>query len=376
VSAVQGGLTIPSAGELALSGLREECAALDAAVAAERCSGYLRITFVVMGVLKKWRGSRSLHGVSAEPALDWLRTALLEHNSVRRRFMLPAGAAAVILCALAVYTGWYVVSNGGVGYDAHAYWLAGRSAHPYQASPGQFDAFLYSPVFALLMRPLAMLPWLWFVTVWIVAESCALWWLVSALRWQWQVLWLLLCIPELCMGNIYGFLGVAAVVGIRWPEAWAFPILTKVTPGGVGILWFAVRGEWKKVARAGTATLVLSAVSFAVTPSMWKEWLAFLLKHGGENGARVPVFLGIAGVLTVVAARTDRAWLLTVAMMIAVPTFTGKNKDLAMLVAAPRLQQEHSRERLHRERELATVPRVPSSGGRVAEGTRQQASGD
>jgi glycosyl transferase family 87 len=248
----------------------------------------------------------------------------------------------VVLCGLALFTLWYIISVGGIGYDAHAYWLAGRSAHPYQGAPGQYNAFLYSPVFVLLMRPLALMSWPWFMTVWLVAETGAFAWLVAPLRWRWRVPLLLVCIPEVAMGNIYGFLGVAAVAGMRRPEAWAFPLLTKVTPGGVGLLWFAARGEWSKVRRAVTFTLGLSAVSFVIAPGLWSEWVAFMVDHGGENGARVPVLLGVAALLTVVAARTNQGWLLAVAMMVAVPTFTGKNKDLAMLVAGPRLQRELS----------------------------------
>jgi Glycosyltransferase family 87 len=269
-------------------------------------------------------------------------------RAARIWFLLPAGAAVMVVCGLAVFTLWYIMSKGGVGYDAHAYWLAGRSAHPYQGAPGQYNAFLYSPVFVLLMRPLALMSWPWFVTVWLVAETSALAWLVAPLRWRWRIPLLVLAMPEVAMGNIYGFLGVAAVAGLRRPEAWAFPLLTKVTPGGVGLLWFAARGEWSKVARAATFTCALSALSFVITPGLWREWVSFLIDHGGDTGARVPLLLCVAGILTVVAARSNQRWLLSVAMMIAVPTFTGKNKDLAMLVAAPRLQ---------RDSPLATTPK-------------------
>ena len=34
--------------------------------------------------------------------------------------------------------------------------------------------------------------------------------------------------PALLIGNIEAFLAVAAVIGLRHPSAWAFPLLTKV----------------------------------------------------------------------------------------------------------------------------------------------------
>jgi hypothetical protein len=285
-------------------------------------------------------------------------------TSVRRIFLVPAGLALVVLCGLALYTLWYIVSVGGLGYDAHAYWLAGRSAHPYQAAPGQYDAFLYSPVFALLMRPLALLPWSWFFAMWFLAESCAFLWLLAPLPWKWQIPCLIVCLPEIAMGNIYGFLGVAAVAGMRRPETWAFAFLTKVTPGGIGLVWFAARGEWRKVARCTIATLTLSAMSFAVTPGLWKEWFTFLLRHGGDNGFLPFMLLATAAIITAIAARTDQAWLLPLAMMIAVPTFEGNNKDLAMLVSAARLRESLAGKGIDSIRQES-----PPSGRAVPRGT-------
>jgi len=243
----------------------------------------------------------------------------------------------MIACGLAVVTAWFALQHWGLGYDSHAYWLAGRSADPYHEAPGDYDAFLYSPVFALLMRPLAMLPWAWFVGVWTVAETCAFVWLILPMNWKWQIPLLVVCLPEIIIGNIYGFMGLAVVLGMRRPEAWAFPLLTKIGPGVMGLLWFAARGEWQKVVRAVAATFLLAAVSFVLTPGLWTDWIRFLLSHSGDNGARVPALFALGAVVTVFGARTGRAWLLPVAMLLAVPTFYGSNKDWSLLVATPRL---------------------------------------
>jgi len=48
--------------------------------------------------------------------------------------------------------------------------------------------------------------------------------------------------------------------------------LTKVTPG-VGLVWFAVRREWRSLAIAATATAVVVAVSAAVAPGAWAGWI-------------------------------------------------------------------------------------------------------
>jgi hypothetical protein len=261
------------------------------------------------------------------------------HRTPRLRFLLPV---VLIGCGLALMTGWYALHNWGLGYDAHAYWVAGRSANPYHEAPGRFDAFLYSPVFALLMRPLAALPWAWFIGVWTVAETCAFLWLIHPVKWQWQIPLLVLCATEITIGNIYGFMGIAAVLGMRRPEAWAFPLLTKIGPGVMGLLWFAACGEWHKVARAMGATAVLSTVSFAITPRMWMDWITFLLSHSGDNGVRVPILFAVGAIATVFGARTGRVWLLPIAMLLAVPTFYGSNKDWALLVSTPRLMRQQA----------------------------------
>ena len=60
------------------------------------------------------------------------------------------------------------------------------------------------------------------------------------------------------------------------PALWAFPLLTKVTPG-VGLVWFAVRREWRTLAAVLAITAVAVGASVAIAPVAWSEWLSFLL---------------------------------------------------------------------------------------------------
>ena len=71
-----------------------------------------------------------------------------------RDLLLPAlaWAAGGVVAVMTVL----LYAHHGIGYDARAYWRAGRVDDPYTLStPGYADAFLYSPVFAQAMRPLA-----------------------------------------------------------------------------------------------------------------------------------------------------------------------------------------------------------------------------
>ena len=49
--------------------------------------------------------------------------------------------------------------------------------------------------------------------------------------------------------------------------------LTKVTPG-IGMLWFAVRREWRHFAIAAGATLAIAVASRLVAPDLWQQYFA------------------------------------------------------------------------------------------------------
>ncbi|RLV50621.1 DUF2029 domain-containing protein [Nocardioides mangrovicus] len=227
----------------------------------------------------------------------------------------------------------------GLGYDTHAYWLAGRSAHPYaHAVPGDRDAFLYSPAFALAMRPLAVVPFGVFYGAWLALEAAALCWLTWPLPVRWRVPVLLMCVPELIFGNVYGFLGVAAALGVRRAGFWAFPALTKVSSGAAGFVWFLVRRDRAALLWASAWTAGLAVLSAVLAPGLWHSYVDFLL-HGQDDEPwwlRLLRFaLGLA--VAVWGARTRRAWTVPVAMLLLAPHLGLKLKDVAMLAAIPRV---------------------------------------
>jgi len=223
--------------------------------------------------------------------------------------------------------------------SAHAYWNVWRVG-PYVLPPGSPDAFNYSPAFAQLIRPLTMLPWPVFLAVWSVLLAAALLWLLWALPPRWR--WLVLCYvvpPALLIGNIEPFVAVAAVVGLRHSAAWALPLLTKVTPG-LGPVWFGARREWRSAAVALLATAAIVAVSFAIAPQLWTDWVDFLTstptpptqQHYPPLWVRLPLAL----VMVVWGARRDRPWMLAAAMVLAMPLWS--SGVLLVLAAVPRLQ--------------------------------------
>ena len=203
------------------------------------------------------------------------RTATL--NSTRlpaswARFARPARDGAFIAGII-----FAVMIGAGLlpfAVDAHAYWAA-DPLDPYSdAALSDFDAYFYSPAFTQAIWPLHSLPWPIFAGLWTAAIVLAFTWLSDL--WLGLVMLLPPVFIEVAMGNIHGFIAVAIVLGFRWPATWAFVLLTKVTPG-VGLLWFVVRREWRSLAIALGATAGIVAVSYAIAPGLWREWIDVLV---------------------------------------------------------------------------------------------------
>jgi hypothetical protein len=236
----------------------------------------------------------------------------------------------------------------GPGHDARAYWTVPLD-HPYEpGSVGHESAYLYSPAFLVALSPLRALPWPIFLGLWTAIILAVLYWLARPLLFLPLVL---LCLPELWGGNITILLAAAIVVGLSRPAAWAFPLLTKVTPG-LGLLWHGVRREWSALLVAAAATLVIIAAAALVTPDLWADWLAMLRSSTGSStvpgSVPIPLILRLplAVAVIVYAARTGRAWLLPVGILLAMPVVWWGS--LAILTATVALRRGEIEARLDR----------------------------
>ncbi len=230
------------------------------------------------------------------------------------------------------------------GFDAHAYWnvdLANLYGHSLGNTSG-LDAFRYTPVAGQVSSLFNVVPWELFFGLYFVAMIAALVWMTGR---TWLILLAFPPIPlELYHGNIHLFMAVAIIVGFRHPAAWAFIVLTKVSPG-VGALWFAFRREWRAFAIAMVSTAALAGISLVVAPDLWRQYVATMVDNlaydpGHPYPVPVPLAIRLAVAVALVAwgARTDRRWIVPVAATISLPIiwFHG----LAMLVAAIPLWRE------------------------------------
>ncbi|TMD30947.1 MAG: DUF2029 domain-containing protein [Chloroflexi bacterium] len=223
----------------------------------------------------------------------------------------------------------------GTGQDARSYW-APSLADPYaNANWTTPSAYPYSPIFLQVLQPIRLLPWEGFIAVWTAILLAALAFLTGP---RLLAVGIIFAAMELAGGNIELLLAAAIVVGFRYPSAWAFVLLTKVTPG-VGLLWFAVRREWRALGIALGTTAAVVAISAVVAPDAWLRWPGVLAGIAGRGGtwAAVPVpllvRLPVAVAIIVWGARTDRRWTVVVGGMLALPAlwYGGFSMLLAVL---------------------------------------------
>jgi hypothetical protein len=248
-------------------------------------------------------------------------------------------AFAVILAVLVVVVVGPTIPNG-FGFDSRAYW--GFPRDPLYAGPGTangYTIYRYSPAFVPLLEVFTLIPWPVFAAAWaVMLFGCYVW--LSGRSWL-----PLLAFPpiifELYMGNVHLLLAAAIVLGFRWPAAWSVLLLTKLTPG-IGLLWFAVRREWRSLAIALGFTLAIVLLGLVVAPGAWRDWVRSLEETSpsiGPNLVALPLALRLAAaaVVVVLGALTNRRWTVVVASMLALPTLW--SHGLAMLVGVVALRR-------------------------------------
>lgn len=244
---------------------------------------------------------------------------LLRDERFRR---LLVHSAVVVGLVFFVYL--FVVSEsqkGSMAFDIVSYYSFDL-AQPYTGNVGDLGFFPYSPPIALVMAPFHALPWLTFVSLWYTV-------LLAAIVWLGRSSFLaVLAVPpvavDLFHGNLHLLLAVAIAVGFRYPQAWSVVLLTKLTPG-IGLLWFAVRREWRNLALALGATGVIVAVTLVAMPTQWLGWVSMLRDQVGTPppwpALPIPLWLRLPVAAAVVAwgAHTNRRWTVPLSAVLALP---------------------------------------------------------
>ena len=225
--------------------------------------------------------------------------------------------------------------------DLYGPGIATSASGPFQADIGKFN---YSPVIAWVLAPATWLTWEALIAVYLALSGVALVAMLGAKRALLFVLAFPPVLLELLNGNIHLFTALAVWVGLRWAPAWAFILLTKVTPG-VGMLWYVGRREWRNLAIGLGVTAAIVLVGFAIAPNQWIDWVRSLATAaaGPAVPGTPPVWLRlpIAAAIAWYAGTTSRAWLVPVSVFLALPHLW--LQGLAILTASFPLYWERAR---------------------------------
>lgn len=232
----------------------------------------------------------------------------------------------LVLALSGIAFGWIGLNlDGDYFRDAMAYWRPDLDDLYGGRRVGIMSTYLYSPAFAQLISPFGLLPWVAFAALWSALNLGLLVWMVGPYLGA-----LLFLVPgpvgdEISTGNIHLLLAATIVLGFRYPAAWSFHLLTKITPG-LGALWFAGARQWRHLAVVAGVTVAIAAVSFALAPSAWCEWLETLRRSSTIPSGEVAVIPGplwlratVAAAVAVLAGWRGIRWLVPVAAVIALP---------------------------------------------------------
>jgi hypothetical protein len=283
-------------------------------------------------------GPNGTHGRSSGVAA---RLRLPGVTDARRRALRHGLAIAGLIVAAYMYVVIGDPTWRNPGADGLVYWAV-DPADPYRGSTvGGANAYLYSPAFGQLFAVIGLLPREVFIVLWTgLLAGVAIW-----LARPWPAALLALALPvsqEVLIGNIHLLLAAAVVVGMRWPAAWVFVLLTKVTPG-VGLVWFLVRREWRALAIVAAATAAVVLVSFAIAPQAWLDWVGLLRRDGGQESGRLLVRLAVAAIVVAWGAWTDRAWTVPLGALLGLPVIW--SDSFSMLLGCVALSRWSERRR-------------------------------
>jgi hypothetical protein len=277
-------------------------------------------------------------------------------------------AASVIALAIIGFV-WWGMAQQQWHDDSYTFWIAWRSNHLYPPEWRPISQYVYSPAFAQAFWPLTLLSWPTVNAVWAALQLLALVWMLGPIG---AVAGLAFPFPSLPVsgtavyatidnGNPMILTAAAITLGLtRWPGGFAYVLLTKVS-AGIGILYFAIRRQWRElgIALGVTAAIVLVSAFFAPRP--WLEWGRLLygaaFNSGGVEALAkeqfMPLPLAVRGLigLGVVAVAAWRGWLWAVPIgcCLALPDIHLGGYAVLTAVPAVWLRQKGRTASIHRE---------------------------
>ena len=243
---------------------------------------------------------------------------------------------AIVGAILGAVTLWYHLSTDPMAdirayYDAAARLNAGEPLYPPNADPNLNTFYRYPPLLAIVLRPLAILPYGPFVLVWEGAIIGAFVWTLRrvgmGLRTYLVLGWLGVPLAwALAIGQAHIFVTLLFVLGT--PMAFALAAHLKVFPALIALYWIG-RGEVGYVVGFLGWLIGLSVIQAFLEPEGWRRfWEVATLDQVGNVMNISPydaspmlwlVLLGIGVVAALVFARTRYGWWIAVTVATLAP---------------------------------------------------------
>ena len=290
--------------------------------------------------LEAWDDELTKDDLKPKPTLnDGERRAQL--RATRMKIVnLILFALAVIGAAAGVAVAWMHIVGDPLA-DAHAYYEAatrlnqGQPLYPPNLNPNENHIYLYPPLLAQLLRPLALLSYEWFALGWELIVIATFVWLLQHLGVRERSTWIaigLLGVPigwALTIAQAHIPMTLLMAMGQPWSIALAANL--KLFPALIALYWLG-RRDWESLMAFLVWSALIVAAQFVIDAN---DTLAFVKAVGfdqtGESGVLRNfsiytispgawfAFLFIACVAILAAARTRWGWAVAVTVATLAP---------------------------------------------------------
>jgi hypothetical protein len=283
--------------------------------------------------LDAWDDELTKEDLKPKPTVDEAELKARRRANLVKVGNLVLFALAILGAAAGIAVAWMHVlgdplADARAYYDAAARLNHGAALYPAGLDPNRNEIYLYPPLLAQLLRPLALLSYPWFALVWELIVVATFIWLLQHLGVRRRSTWIavgLLGVPigwALTIAQAHIPMTLLMALGQPWSIALAANL--KLFPALIALYWLG-RRDWESL----VAFLVWSALLIAAQVVIdANNTFAFVKAVGfdqvGDHGVLrnfsiytvSPVawagFLGVAAIAILAAARTRWGWAVAV----------------------------------------------------------------
>jgi Glycosyltransferase family 87 len=205
--------------------------------------------------LEAWDDELTKDDLKPKPTVDEAEARAKRRATLLKIANLVAAIFAVIGAAAGVAVAWMHVVGDPLA-DAHAYYEAasrlnaGDPLYPAGLDPNSNHIYLYPPLLAMALRPLALLPYPWFALVWELIVLATFVWLLQHLGVRKRSTWIaigLLGVPigwALTIAQAHIPMTLLMAMGQPWSIALAANL--KLFPALIALYWLGKR-DWESL---------------------------------------------------------------------------------------------------------------------------------